>query len=255
MNILKMGMQSAEVHNLERVLAALGYGGFEIDGNFDQKTKNVIINVQKSNNLTPDGIVGPATFAVLDRLYEPTKPNFSSSNFLTTQQTQTVLATPAVVVGMPEILRGVHPILAQKALQMQEIAKSEGFTIRVSQGYRTWDEQDKLYAQGRTRPGKIVTNAKGGQSYHNYACAVDFVFIVKNLKTGKDEISWDEKLYKNLGRWAKMVGLEWGGFWNFVDLPHVQLPNMTSIKALRSTYLQAGGGSRGINAVWKEFVK
>jgi peptidoglycan L-alanyl-D-glutamate endopeptidase CwlK len=47
--------------------------------------------------------------------------------------------------------------------------------IRVVQGLRSWTEQDALYAMGRTAPGKIVTNVKGGYSYHNYGMAVDCV--------------------------------------------------------------------------------
>lgn len=43
--------------------------------------------------------------------------------------------------------------------------------------YRTFAEQEAIYAQGRTKPGAIVTNAKGGQSYHNYGLAVDIVLI------------------------------------------------------------------------------
>lgn len=132
---------------------------------------------------------------------------------------------------------------------MIALAKAEGYELRVSQGLRTWGEQDKLYAQGRTRPGKKVTNARGGQSYHNYGLAFDLVFVVNG------KISWDEKLYRNIGRWAKEVGLDWGGNWRFRDLPHCQLPGMTSIKALRETYNQHGGGEKGIRAVWEKFVK
>jgi peptidoglycan hydrolase-like protein with peptidoglycan-binding domain len=251
---LQLGSQGAEVLNLERVINALGYSGFEIDGEFDEKTRNVIINIQKTNGLDADGICGPKTFDLLDRLYEPTKPNFSSSNFLTTQQVKTVLAEVSNPSALPKVLEGVHPLLARKALQMVEIAKSEGYTIQISQGLRTFDQQNWLYAQGRSRKGKVVTNAPGGKSYHNYGIAVDFVFFVLNKATGKMEVSWDEKLYRNLGRWAKQVGLEWGGNWRFVDLPHCQLPNMTSIKSLLATYNANGGGDKGIQAVWRKFV-
>lgn len=249
--ILRIGSLGPEVLNLERVINALGYSGFEIDGTYDQKTANVIKDIQENHGLDADGICGPKTFALIDQLYEPDKPNFSSSNFLTTHQVQHVVADQ-----IPSPVAGVHPLLAQKAQQMIALAAGEGYKIRVSQGLRTWEAQDKLFAQGRRgiKGEKIVTNARGGQSYHNYGIAVDFVFIVINKKTGKEEVSWDERLYKHLGRWAKEVGLEWGGNWHFTDLPHVQLPNMTSIKALRETYLEAGGGFKGIHAVWQKFV-
>ena len=240
--LLKRGMQSPHVLNLENVLLGLGYKGFEADGFFDEKTENVIKNIQKTNNLTIDGIAGAKTLAVIDAIYEPHKPNFE--NYLTSSQVQVVIANP-VANNLPTLLSGVHPILARKALQMIELAKSEGYEIRVSQGLRTFAEQDKLFAK---RPK--VTNARGGFSFHNYGIAVDFVFVVGG------KISWDEKLYKNLGRWTSRVGLEWGGNWRFVDLPHVQLAGMTSIRALLDCYNQNNGkGDAGIQAVWRKFVK
>ena len=60
--------------------------------------------------------------------------------------------------------------------------------VRIAQGFRTFAEQDALYAQGRTKPGAKVTNAKGGQSIHNYGLAVDIVLIID----GKIA-SWDTK--------------------------------------------------------------
>lgn len=117
-----------------------------------------------------------------------------------------------------ERLTHVKPELASKVLQILEMANREGFDLMVSQGFRSIAEQNKLYAQGRTTRGKIVTNARGGQSNHNFGTAVDFVFIVGG------QPSWDERLYTNIGRWAKIVGLKWGGNWrSFKDLPHVEL--------------------------------
>mgnify|MGYP000670995844 CR=1 FL=1 len=236
--ILRKGQQSPDVLNLERALQGLGYSGFEADGFFDEKTENVIKNIQKTNGLSVDGIVGEQTLAVIDRIFEPNKPNFSSSNFI---------EKPAAVISnefLPSILRNVHPKLAEKATQIVSLAQAENYQLRITQGLRTFAEQDKLFAK---RPK--VTNARGGFSFHNYGIAVDFAFVVNG------NLSWDEKLYKNIGRWASRVGLEWGGNWHFVDLPHCQLPNMTSIRALLNCYNANGGGEKGIQSVWKIFVK
>jgi hypothetical protein len=244
--LLQLGNEGPDVLNLERVINALGYSGFEIDGEFDVKTENVIKNIQKTNGLLADGKVGDKTFALLDSLYEPTKPNFSSSNFLSEIQVKTVhveLLKPSE--SLPAILKNVHPVLATRAMNLIAVAKRNGYTIQITQGLRTFDEQDRLYAQGRTTKGSIVTNAKGGQSYHNYGIAFDVAFIVNG------KISWDEKLYYNLANWTKEVNLEWGGKWHFRDLPHCQLPNMTSIKKLRSIYDANGRGENGIKAVWE----
>ncbi len=116
-------------------------------------------------------------------------------------------------------LSDVKPILAEKCEAIIALAASEGFTLIVTNGYRSNAEQDALYRIGRRgiKGERVVTNARGGQSNHNRREAVDFAFVVKG------EISWNEKLYLNIGRWAKQVGLNWGGNWRFKDLPHVEL--------------------------------
>ncbi len=99
--------------------------------------------------------------------------------------------------------------------------------MRITQSLRTFAEQDAFYAQGRTTPGQIVTQAKGGQSLHNYGVAIDFCLIIDNK-----EVSWDvKKDYDGDGNsdWREVVnvfkkgGWEWGGDWaSFKDLPHLQ---------------------------------
>ncbi|HRH40417.1 MAG TPA: peptidoglycan-binding protein [Pyrinomonadaceae bacterium] len=242
--ILRKGMSGAEVLNLERVLQGLNFKGFEADGFFDEKTENVIRYIQRSNNLREDGIVGDQTLAILDKLFEVDKPNFTSSHIIPIES-----APVLVNKDLPEIYEGLHPKLVERSLRMQELAAAEGYTIRCTQGRRTFDQQNHLYAQGRTRPGKIVTNAKGGMSFHNYGIADDWAFIVGG------QISWDEKLYKNLGRWTNAVGLTWGGGWHFVDLPHCQLPDMPSCRELLAVYNANGGGEKAIQAIWRKFVR
>jgi peptidoglycan L-alanyl-D-glutamate endopeptidase CwlK len=117
-----------------------------------------------------------------------------------------------------ERLEKVADDLRQKCERVIALAKDRGYSLLVTQGFRSIAEQNRLYAQGRTRPGKIVTNARGGQSKHNLGRAVDFAFVVKG------EISWDVKLYKLLGAWAAVAGLKWGGNWkSFKDYPHVEI--------------------------------
>ena len=119
-----------------------------------------------------------------------------------------------------ERLAKVKPELAEKCRAIIALAAREGFSLIVTQGFRSIEEQNKLYAIGRRGvPGeKKVTNARGGQSNHNYGEGVDLAFVVNG------EISWDEKLYGNIGRWARQIGLKWGGDWkSFRDFPHVEL--------------------------------
>ncbi|ULO08947.1 M15 family metallopeptidase [Paenibacillus sp. 19GGS1-52] len=109
-----------------------------------------------------------------------------------------------------------------------EFAYAHGVLIVITQGLRTIPEQDGLYAQGRTTTGKIVTNAKGGYSYHNFGVAIDFALLLPD-----GGVSWDTKRdgdCDGISDWdevvaaAKQIGWEWGGDWtSFRDLPHLQI--------------------------------
>jgi peptidoglycan L-alanyl-D-glutamate endopeptidase CwlK len=100
-------------------------------------------------------------------------------------------------------------------------AAQNGITIKVISGLRTYDEQNDLYAQGRTKPGNIVTNARGGYSNHNFGIAFDIgVFEGSSYKD-------ESPKYKAVGALGTDLGLEWGGNWKTIqDEPHFQLrPN------------------------------
>lgn len=114
---------------------------------------------------------------------------------------------------------GLQPLVKRKAELLVAEMNALGYQVTVYQGFRSIAEQDYLYAQGRTRPGPIVTNAKGGDSLHNYGVAIDVVFV----KNGKP--SWDNNHpWDKLGFHGKRHGFEWGGDWTtFVDRPHLQM--------------------------------
>jgi peptidoglycan L-alanyl-D-glutamate endopeptidase CwlK len=83
---------------------------------------------------------------------------------------------------------------------------NEGIILRIVQGLRTFAEQDAIYAQGRTKPGKIVTWAPAGTSYHNYGLAVDTAPIIKNGTA----LDWNYN-FKKLRKYATKYGITWGG--------------------------------------------
>jgi peptidoglycan L-alanyl-D-glutamate endopeptidase CwlK len=117
---------------------------------------------------------------------------------------------------------------------------------RFAYTLRTFAEQDVLYAQGRSKPGKVVTNAKGGQSYHNYGLAIDIVLLVDKDKNGSFETaSWDVKTdfdkdakadWMEVVQIFKRYGYEWGGEWKFKDDPHFQKSFGKSIYELRALH-------------------
>lgn len=139
-------------------------------------------------------------------------------------------------------LSKVHPELAKRVTATIRDLNAEGHDVRVVQGLRTYAEQDALYAQGRTRKGAKVTNARGGFSNHNFGLAVDLC----PFKSGQPDWN-DNKAFNAIGAAGKANGLSWGGDWkSIVDKPHLELPTGLSTKACRDLY--AAGG---LNAVWK----
>jgi peptidoglycan L-alanyl-D-glutamate endopeptidase CwlK len=125
----------------------------------------------------------------------------------------------------------LHPKIREEVatiLREANIALTGRASVRISQGLRTISEQNALYAQGRTdKTKKIVTNAKGGSSFHNYGLAVDIVLILDG-KTA----SWDDKTDFDGDRvsdWMEVVaifkkyGYVWGGdFRSIKDSPHFE---------------------------------
>lgn len=113
-------------------------------------------------------------------------------------------------------LNKLNPVFKPMVEKLVSKAKFGKWNLFVTEAFRSDARQDYLYAQGRTRSGKVITNAKAGQSDHNYGRAVDVAF--KNI-FGK--VSWDIELFKKAGIISKDLGISWGGNWtNFKDYPH-----------------------------------
>ena len=143
----------------------------------------------------------------------------------------------------------VHPELRNELLDIYEevcVALSGKAMCRFTETFRTFAEQNTLYAKGRTTPGPIVTKAKGGQSYHNYGLAVDIALIVDKDGNGSFEsASWDVKADfdgDSKSDWMEVVevfkqyGWEWGGNWKFYDAPHFQKTFGYSVRQLEELY-------------------
>lgn len=96
--------------------------------------------------------------------------------------------------------------------------------------HRTDEEQNALYAIGRTVKGKIVTNAQAGQSPHNFmpSMAFDIGFITLDKK-----LSWDKKYFKKFADCIDSDSVEWGGNWKFLDVPHFELKAWKTLKDIK----------------------
>lgn len=249
--LLKKGDKSAQVKEWQAFLNTQGEN-LIADGNFGGLTHGATMRFQAKRGLREDGIVGQNTYL------EAAKLGFVGGGFSQVEEPDAVepklIEKVIVETGANDLFDGsdaneranlamlanVAPTLQRRGRLFIEAAHADGVTVRIVQGLRTFAEQDALYAQGRTKPGKRVTNARGGKSLHNFGLALDFAPVVNGV------ISWDEKLYKPFGKWADAAGLEWGGRWTkFVDLPHVQDDEGMTLAEIRQLYRTGG-----LNAVW-----
>ena len=123
----------------------------------------------------------------------------------------------------------LHPKVQTLCKRFIEMCKTKGIDVIITSTYRDFASQDALFAQGRTKPGKKVTNARAGQSYHNFRCAFDFVPIVNG------KAMWnDTGLFTKCGEIAELVGLEWAGRWTkFKEMAHCQYTGGLTLKDLQ----------------------
>jgi peptidoglycan L-alanyl-D-glutamate endopeptidase CwlK len=111
------------------------------------------------------------------------------------------------------------PPAKERVERFLSLCKDEGIDLLVTSTYRDNESQQALYEQGRTTAGKVVTNAKAGDSWHNWRCAVDVVPMVN----GKP--NWDglHPVWDQIGKLGEQAGLEWAGRWRtFKELAHFQ---------------------------------
>lgn len=161
--------------------------------------------IQTLLGVVPDGVIGPKTEAawqaLKDALHAPP-----------------VVVTDAVDTRSEGNIKTLLPEVQPLARKLIHAAAAKGITMIVTSGTRTYEEQDALYEQGRSKPGNIVTNARGGYSNHNFGIAFDLTEFKNGVPV------WDSLNYKVVGELGKTLGLSWGGDWkNISDEPHYEL--------------------------------
>lgn len=124
------------------------------------------------------------------------------------------------------------PHVKQRVEAFLKAADNAGIDLLVTSTYRDNESQNALFAQGRTTSGKVVTNARAGESFHNYRCAVDVVPIVNGKPV------WDTKfqIWQTIGKLGKESGLEWAGDWSgkFKEMAHFQYTGGLTIAQLKA---------------------
>lgn len=164
--------------------------------------------IQASLGINADGIPGPETAAAvaakLGIATAPATPVAAGATFDPRSEKNIVTLIPPA---------------REAARQWLARCLAEGISVKVICGLRTYQEQEELYAQGRTKPGPRVTNARAGYSWHNFGVAWDFVVF-----DGHGQPQWDSPQMKRCGEIGEELGLEWGGRWaSPQDTPHLQL--------------------------------
>lgn len=161
-------------------------------------------------------------------------------------------------VASQQRLMTVWSVLAQKIYQLSTLLAAENIFITVAQGLRTVEEQDALFAKGRDAQGNVtnkalvVTNARGGNSYHNFGMAVDCYPVDQ-----AGAVDWNPQhpQWKRMEELGVSIGLTTGANWiRIVDAPHFQLtgrfPENAPNDEVRALYAQGG-----LQAVWDQVMK
>ena len=115
----------------------------------------------------------------------------------------------------------LRPDVAANCRKWLDRCKTAGLDVLITNTVRDKEYQEYLYAQGRTRPGSIVTNGRT-PTFHSdkVGCAFDFC---ENIKGHEYD---DPNFFKKAGMIAKEMGFSWGGDWkSFSDMPHIQWDN------------------------------
>ncbi len=131
-----------------------------------------------------------------------------------------------------QAVHSLLPAVQPRFLAFYEAAnaylKPLGLEMRWISGTRSYAEQDALYAQGRTSPGKIVTKAKAGYSRHNFSVAGDLGVFKAGIYQP------EHPQYDNLGPLGEKCGLKWGGRWPTPDRPHYEYPTGLTLAQMRA---------------------
>ena len=178
--------------------------------------------VQKKLGTFEDGNPGPETWAAIHlAVVGKNAPDVKKGNDTPSLAGEGKPADSRSEGNIATLLPRVRPF----ARALIEKAANQGIIIKVTSGTRSFAEQDELFAQGRTKPGKRVSNARGGFSNHNFGIAFDVTIFKGSTDPEKAKTPvFESPVYKAIGALGTELGLEWGGNWkSIVDEPHFQL--------------------------------
>lgn len=189
--------------------------------------------IQRAVGVTTDGVFGPMTAqAVLTEL---------SSRAGIERDADPVTLDERTMRNIGTLDEKARELFMQFSLLAKATAATFGCDYVMISGNRSWDEQNALYAQGRTAPGAKVTNARGGYSNHNFRIAGDYgVFRGKVYLDDTDE-ALAAKVHAACAVHARKLGMEWGGDWKKIkDFPHYEIRTGLTMAEKRELYREKG---------------
>lgn len=203
-----------ETKLLQTLLVHAGFN-IKVDGISGPKTISAIKEFQEMQVLPITGIADQKTIDALIKFSEAINPK---------PVVELKPITDRVTLAHIEKL---HPAIrtdVTKAIEEVNAALTGRAFLRISQSLRTKAEQDAIYAQGRTKPGPIVSNAKFGESAHSFGLGFDIVLIIDGKEASWDiKKDWDNDTVSDFMEAVKIIkshGFSWGGDWNHKDMPH-----------------------------------
>lgn len=202
-----------------------------------------IADIQRHVGVEADGIFGPVSAgAVLAALNacEPGGEEDAREDPLGGTPGDLDARTAKTIGTLDEKAR---PAFARFARLAAATAASMGCDYRAISGFRSWKEQEELYAKGRTTAGMKVTNARAGYSWHNFGVAADFGVFRGRIYVDVDEPDLADRVHAACAAHAEGCGLAWGGDWGrFPDTPHYQIGRLPASPGAehRKTYQERG---------------
>jgi len=223
--------------------AQLLLGVFD-DGGFGQITNRAVTAFQQSEGIAVEagneGKVDKLTLAALERVNVDTLASLGKID----KRNKKV---------------NLHPKFRKKLAAFADALAARGMDVLITDGFRSFAEQDRLFEQGRSTPGNIVTNARGGRSNHNYGLAVDMYPVIQgqvftDVPNGPKKARFLE-IQKAIIDEAGNLGLTSGvTFGNLGDTPHVQLLREEDFRPSKALQI-FNSNNKSFDAVWIEATR
>jgi peptidoglycan hydrolase-like protein with peptidoglycan-binding domain len=234
---LVLGQRGAAVRHVQLLL------GVSVDGKFGSKTEGAVVAFQHAHGidvlLDGEGKVGNATLAALEEAGK-------------------TISAAGTSIDPRNKTPQVHPELRRRLGMLAEALAGRGMQAMITDGLRTFAEQDAIFAQGRTKPGDIVTNARGGESNHNYGLAVDLypviegrVFTAIPKDASREFRQRFEAVQQAIIEDAERLGLTSGAHFSRGDPPHVQLLAEDVLRPRQCLEIFRAHNNN-LDAVWEE---